>query len=465
MECPRDKLSACADDELTPVERTVVAGHVAHCPACRRELEDAQTLIGELDRAFERDRLVTRNVQAKLRRRRLRWWRAAAVAAAAVVVAAMIPVLLPGPPRPEPTLSPAAPESAIESTQGGTRTAETVTTAQGQTAQIRLKTGSAVKLFENSRLTVAPLGQTGPVASVSLGYGTARVTAPKAEGARPAFRMSTPAGSVETIGTEFEVALAYEDGKGGHTLDRKTAKHVAKMMMLVTVFSGQVLARHASGGEEVVRPEPGRLVGQVTLPDGMAGFRGALVGAMVSKGASGFVLKAEQIIRVWKESKARDPQGCVGQQLAILTDREKRPADKFLQTLKGLNAGDRVEVEAFHFGGNSLTVVECLRKASNLPAGIWGFRGMLVGTVKSTGDGVFVLKVDKVAKVWRENKARDPKCIVGKEVTVDIHKKSRMAEQHARTLAALKAGDRVEVGSFHFSGDRLSVVELLRKIE
>jgi len=201
------------------------------------------------------------------------------------------------------------------------------------------------------------------------------------------------------------------------------------------------------------------------LPDGIKGFRGMLVGTVVSKADKTFVLKVEKITRVWKGNKAENPK-CVEGKLVLLDLWPKsRLAKKHLEALAGLNAGDRVLVEPFHFGGDRLSVVEELRKEEpcNLPEGIRGFRGMMLGTVVSKADKTFVLKVEKITKVWKENKAENPKCVEGKNLTIDIWPKSRLADKNLKTLAGLKAGDRVLVEPFHFGGDHLSVVEELRK--
>jgi hypothetical protein len=129
-------------------------------------------------------------------------------------------------------------------------------------------------------------------------------------------------------------------------------------------------------------------------------------------------------------------------------------------------------VVAYHFGDSTGLLRTGMGQAfaeegggSALPEGIRGFRGMVVGTLVSKGENAFVLKVEKITRVWKQNKAKNPECIVGKEVPIDLWAKSRLAEQHLKTLAELKAGDRVEVEAFHFGGDCLSVVEVLRKAD
>ena len=99
------------------------------------------------------------------------------------------------------------------------------------------------------------------------------------------------------------------------------------------------------------------------------------------------------------------------------------------------------------------------------PTGLRGFRGTLVGTVKSKLDRGFVLKVEKVVRVWKANKARRPQDAVGKTLTLVVRAESRMSKRHMEIAGGLKVGDRVSVEAFHFEGNRLTIVEELRKVD
>ena len=104
-------------------------------------------------------------------------------------------------------------------------------------------------------------------------------------------------------------------------------------------------------------------------------------------------------------------------------------------------------------------------KPAALPEGIRGFQGMVRGTVVSKGELGFVLKVARITKVWKGNKAGNPECIVGREVPVRLWPKGRMFERQLKVLAGLKPGDVVSVEPFHRGGDHLTVVEGLKKVE
>jgi hypothetical protein len=97
------------------------------------------------------------------------------------------------------------------------------------------------------------------------------------------------------------------------------------------------------------------------LPDGMMGFRGVLLGRIQRKLDGGFVLKVEKVGEVWADNDADNPEAAVGKELIINIRGDEGAGERFLRTLRGLEIGQEVLVEAFHFGGDQLTVVEQLR--------------------------------------------------------------------------------------------------------
>jgi len=104
-------------------------------------------------------------------------------------------------------------------------------------------------------------------------------------------------------------------------------------------------------------------------------------------------------------------------------------------------------------------------RASGLPDGMRGFRGMVRGTVVRKGDGEFLLKVQKVLKVWKANKAENPQSAVGKILAIVLPREGRLLEQQRKTFRELKVGDQVVVEPFHYKGNALTVVEELRKAD
>jgi len=110
-------------------------------------------------------------------------------------------------------------------------------------------------------------------------------------------------------------------------------------------------------------------------------------------------------------------------------------------------------------------------RAAGLPSGVEGFKGILEGSVVRKGERGFVLKVTRINKTWPQNRARNPRAAVGKEVEIIIQADRAVSErwiqltrEHFKVLGALKAGDRVAVEAFHFGGGNLTVVEGLKKL-
>ena len=105
------------------------------------------------------------------------------------------------------------------------------------------------------------------------------------------------------------------------------------------------------------------------------------------------------------------------------------------------------------------------RREVGLPEGMIGFRGVLVGRILRKLDRGFVLNVEKVTKVWESNRADRPEAALGKDVIVTIRADEELGGRFLRTLRTLKIGERVLVEAFHFEGNRLTVVEQLKKVE
>jgi len=100
-----------------------------------------------------------------------------------------------------------------------------------------------------------------------------------------------------------------------------------------------------------------------SLPKGMAGFQGVLVGRIVRMLDRGFVLKVERVANIWEANRADRPEAAVGRELMITIRADEEGGNRFLRTLRTMDVGERVLVEAFHFEGNRLTVVEQLQKS------------------------------------------------------------------------------------------------------
>jgi len=94
-----------------------------------------------------------------------------------------------------------------------------------------------------------------------------------------------------------------------------------------------------------------------SLPDGMAGFRGVLIGSVKRKLDRGFLLKVDRLGEVWENNKADNPRAAVGKEVMI-TIRSEGLGERFGQILRKIEIGQKVLVEVFHSGGNQLTAIE-----------------------------------------------------------------------------------------------------------
>jgi hypothetical protein len=97
--------------------------------------------------------------------------------------------------------------------------------------------------------------------------------------------------------------------------------------------------------------------------EGLRGFRGILAGTLVEKGELAFVLNVDRVVKLFEGNKAERPERLIGTQVKLTLRRNGQTAERLVPILATLKVGDRVSVEAFHLGGDALTVMEVLRKA------------------------------------------------------------------------------------------------------
>lgn len=369
------------------------------------------TLLLELHGAERPPDLAGRVVAAAARRRRLRL--IAAAAATVLVIVGFWLLVGPGYPAPRASGDFHVLRDGRSLAGGRLRRGDTVL-AGARGATLALGGYCTVEMSPGAGLTVR--GRHGREA-VELAEGKLLA---KVDPQRGGFTVRTPLGALEVAGTEF-ITTVNRLEKGGGSMG-KVKKAV---VVSVVVLSGAV-AYHFGEATGVLRAGMSRAFGaEHALPDGIKGFRGILRGTIVTTGKNGFILKVEKVVRVWKQSKAEKPEEVIGEEVEVGLWRESRLAEQHRKTLATLKPGDKVDAEVFHFGGDHLSVVEELKKVEepkegesegSLPEGIRGFQGVLLGTIVAKGNERFLLKVEKVVKVWKNNKARNPQCIVGKNV-------------------------------------------------
>ena len=102
---------------------------------------------------------------------------------------------------------------------------------------------------------------------------------------------------------------------------------------------------------------------------------------------------------------------------------------------------------------------------SVLSDGMKGFKGQVIGSIVKKGEAEFVLKIEKVTRIWDQSTATNPQSGVGTSIVVNIDRNQRLGEELLKILAGLKTGDRVEVEAFNLAGSEFKAMELLKKVE
>ena len=82
-----------------------------------------------------------------------------------------------------------------------------------------------------------------------------------------------------------------------------------------------------------------------------------LIGSLKRKLDRGFLLKVDRLGEVWENNKADKPKAAVGKEVMILI-RPEGLGERFRQTLRTLEIGQKVLGEVVHSDGNRLTAIE-----------------------------------------------------------------------------------------------------------
>lgn len=205
-----------------------------------------------------------------------------------------------------------------------------------------------------------------------------------------------------------------------------------------------------------------------TVKTMLSGFRGMLVGTLVEKDVERgtFSIKVEAVPRVWKNNQAAQPKQYIGKEVQASGVQGRR-----LDVLVVARKGDTLEFGAFDEGGNTMRVVEVLRKTSpvkpgdypELPTETRGIKGLLRGTVVVKDETMMelIIKVSEVVELFPANQAKDPQKLVGKNIML-VGFWNRKDLYHG-----LKDGDVIQFGVEHPQrlSDHLNVIESVKKLE
>ena len=236
-------------------------------------------------------------------------------------------------------------------------------------------------------------------------------------------------------------------------------------------------ARKEKGARKARGAKKERATGQVAkwdgkpseVPEDLRGFSGLLRGELVSKDVERgiLVLRVDEVRKVWKPSTAKKPASAVGKYLQV-----DGISGKWLDVLLLMESGDTIELEAHHKVGKNLSFLpEWLKKVSPgqkraeaaIPAGFRGFRGIFSGQLvsKDVEKGTLVVKVEKINRTWKQNKAENPESAFGHSLTV-----KGISGKWLDVLLVLEVGDRIEVEAFDNGAGHLDFVkEWLKKAE
>ncbi len=231
-----------------------------------------------------------------------------------------------------------------------------------------------------------------------------------------------------------------------------------------------------------------------TVPEAMHGFRGSLIGKLLTKDVEKgtFTAKVERVDQTFRPNKAKDPQAGIGKTFSLFG-----VSGKYLDVLITVEPGDTVRFACFHREGDRLEFIgenmftkvapdapeqkkteqkkeqpapQSAEKSpaadqaspEGVPAGLVGFRGVLRGKFVS-GDaekGTLVVAVEAVPKVWKLNKATEPNSAVGKQIRVE-----GVFGKFLDVLLTLEKGDLIEVEANHNGGNGLRFPgEWLKKV-
>ena len=212
------------------------------------------------------------------------------------------------------------------------------------------------------------------------------------------------------------------------------------------------------------------------LPEEFRGFHGSVLADIRRKDPETLemIVEVQKVLDTAEDSRAKKAKGIEGNSMLLAGFWNRR--DDYHE----LKVGDRIEAGIKHISVRSdhVSLDKFVRKVDapadpkmkrggkggvedGLTKELRGFRGMLVGRLvdKDVERGTFSITVDAVPRVWKNNESTNPKSFIGKTAAAGgVHGKL------LDVLVVARPGETVEFGGLHDGGDRLRVVEVLRKV-
>lgn len=262
--------------------------------------------------------------------------------------------------------------------------------------------------------------------------------------------------------------------------------------VLLVLRNGETLefeARH-DGKESLTFP--GELLRKVApfnpadypeLPEDFRGFEGSLTGTIQKKDPETFelIVEVEKVLEASNKSRAEHPRSIEGHRMMLAGFWQRKDEYHSLKT------GQRIQFNVRHIGLRSdhVSIQGALKtlgakqdapaaspsepsgastgSESGFPAGMRGFRGIMIGELvsKDIEKGEFVFRAERVTRVWKQNKAADTDSCKGRRFAV-----RGVQGRFLDVLLSAQPGDTLEVEAFHNRGDALDFPgELLKKVE
>ena len=199
-----------------------------------------------------------------------------------------------------------------------------------------------------------------------------------------------------------------------------------KLSLATVVLLGSavsILADETPPKSTKVRPEVELKSTPDALPDGMRNFNGMLLGRLAAKDVEKgtFLVRVDAVPRVWRNSKAEDPKSVVGKTVKV-----NGVFGKFLDVLVVTRKGETLEFECKHDGDGLTFPGEMLRKVAPfdpkdfpvLPEEFRGFHGAILADIKKKDPETMemIVEVRRVTDTWKDNKAKKPESIQGKQM-------------------------------------------------
>jgi len=129
----------------------------------------------------------------------------------------------------------------------------------------------------------------------------------------------------------------------------------------------------------------------------------------------------------------------------------------------------KVEVKAENDLFIVLEFVAKKQEKPSLPDGLKGFSGMLEGTVISKEEKGFILEVQKILNLWKNNKANNPESAIDEGLLINVQWEKgkdgtwHPVEAHLKFINSLKVGEEIKIEVINDEGERLHILELSKE--